>query len=358
MDILYEIRNQIAFITLNRPAALNALSYAMVLELHAKLRAYADDSHIRAVLIKGAGEKAFCAGGDIRELYQSATSGGALHREFFAAEYRLDHFLHRYPKPCLALMNGITMGGGMGIAQGSRSRVATERTRMAMPEVAIGLFPDVGASFFLSRLPGAVGVYLALTGSQMDAGDALYAGLADFFVATARLDELERALQTISWSSDSHADITQAIGRCAADELPDSKLAQLRPAIDAHFAHADVQALLHSLAGERRPEYVEWARQTHELISSRCPTLLVVSLCELQRGRALSLDDCFRMELTMMQHTVERSDFREGVRALLVDKDRAPRWQPGNLKDVTRASVDAFFEERWQADEHPLAELQ
>jgi len=200
MEILSEVRNHIAFITLNRPAALNALSYEMILELDKQLREYAIDPNVRAVLIKGAGEKAFCAGGDIRSLHQSATSGGSLHQQFFIAEYRLDHYLHFYPKPYIALMDGITMGGGMGLAQGSKLRVVTDRTRIAMPEVGIGLFPDVGGSYFLSRLPGALGTYLALTGNQIRAADALYTRLADAYLARSAIEQLDAVLSALRWS--------------------------------------------------------------------------------------------------------------------------------------------------------------
>jgi enoyl-CoA hydratase/carnithine racemase len=173
-EILFEARNHVGLVTLNRPAVLNALSYSMILEMHAQLRQWALDPSIYAVVVRGAGDKAFCAGGDVRAVHASFTQSSNAHRDFFASEYRLDYFIHRYPKPYIALMDGIVMGGGMGIAQGASLRVVTDRTRMAMPEVGIGFFPDVGASYFLSRLPVALGAYLGLSG--VDPSATLYAG--------------------------------------------------------------------------------------------------------------------------------------------------------------------------------------
>src|ERR1700749_466911 len=207
MTGISEIRNNIAFITLNRPGALNALSLAMILELRDLLERCSAEPEVYAIVLQGAGDKAFCAGGDIRALYQSFKSSGSLHREFFAAEYPVDYLLYDYPKPYIALMDGITMGGGMGLAQGSRLRIVGERTRMAMPEVAIGFFPDVGASYLLSRLPGQLGRYFALTGVQIGAADALYSHLADLYLPPAAIAATRNELLTLRWSTDRFADL-------------------------------------------------------------------------------------------------------------------------------------------------------
>lgn len=353
MNILSEIRNHVAFVTLNRPTVLNALSHEMVLDLATLLRDHAADPNVRALLIKGAGEKAFCAGGDIRALYQSVTSGGTLHHEFFRAEYQLDQSLHEYPKPYVAVMNGITMGGGMGIAQGSQLRLATDRTRLAMPEVGIGLFPDVGGSYFLSRLPGAIGNYLALTGTAILAADALYAKLADMYVSTSSLEPLERALEQLIWSADPRSDVSATLHQLASVDLPPPPLAALRPAIDCHFTQANVPAIMRSLQNENRPEYVEWARQTHRMMSARSPTMMAVALQQLRLGKGLSLADCFRMELAMVRQCFVQGDFIEGVRALIIDKDNSPRWNPARLEDVTDAMVQAFFPTSQKVDAAP-----
>src|ERR1700691_94865 len=264
-DILCAVRGSLAVVTLNRPAVLNALSLEMIHGLRSTLRDCAHDSRVRAVLIQGAGGKAFCAGGDIRALYQSVTSGGTRHHEFFPAEYPLDYLLYSYPKPYLALLDGITMGGGMGISQRSRLRIVGERTRIAMPEVGIGLFPDVGGSYFLSRLPGALGIYLALTGSQIRAVDALYVGLADVYVPAESTQSIASSLESLEWTDDARADAGRALGALAAQELPEAPLSAVRLGIDAHFAEPTVPAVLAALGQERRPEFAAWARQTAAL---------------------------------------------------------------------------------------------
>jgi len=363
MEILSEVRNHVAFITLNRPAALNALSLGMIKELRADLHKFAHDSGVHAVVIRGAGEKAFCAGGDIRALYESYRSSGTLHVEFFATEYPLDYVLYSYPKPYVALLNGIVMGGGMGVSQSSRLRIVGERTRMAMPEVAIGFFPDVGGSYFLSRLPGRIGLYLALTGAQLRAADALHAGLADFYLSPASLEQLDGRLNSLQWST-AHSDpnasriaITELLTELAGDP-GNAPLAAMRPAIDQHFAADSVAVLLKSLHSEMRPEFKDWAQQTAALIATRSPTMLAVALRQLQLGRSMTLAQCLRMEIGMAKQCFAQGDFVEGIRAMIIDKDNKPAWRPSQLADVTPASVDAIFEDPWGATLHPLAHLE
>jgi enoyl-CoA hydratase/carnithine racemase len=357
-EILCDIRNHVAIITLNRPAALNALSFEMIVELRALLRRCAGDAQIRAIFLRGAGEKAFCAGGDIRALYRSYKESGSLHREFFVAEYPLDYLLYSYPKPYIVLLDGITMGGGMGLAQGSTLRIVGERTRIAMPEVSIGLFPDVGASYFLSRLSGSLGPYLALTGSQIRGVDALYTRLADVYLPPAAIASLADDLGTLSWSDNWNADVRGLIHARAAQGLLAPSLSLLRSAIDRHFSQATVAAILASLDAESRDDYAQWARQTAELMRSRSPTMLAVALRQLERGKSMSLADCFRMELGMVEQCFEQGDFVEGVRAFIIDKDNSPRWKPARLDEVTDASVEAFFRTRWRGAAHPLAGLE
>ena len=358
MEILGEIHGGIATATLNRPAALNALSRDMVLELHAQLRGWADDPQVKAIVIRGAGEKAFCAGGDIRALHHSFTTGGTLHHEFFALEYELDYFVHRYPKPCIGLMGGIAMGGGMGIAQGAQVRIVTDTTRIAMPEVGIGLIPDVGASYFLSRLPGALGLYLALTGNQVRAADALYAGLADLYLPAEALARVHDTLRQVQWSNDPRADVSDALRSLGTTQLPDAPLASVRSAIDRHFGHGDIAGILQSLRGETSPEHSAWAQQTLATMATRSPLTVAVALRQLQRGKTLSLAECFRMELGLVRHCFERGDFIEGVRALIVDKDNKPRWRHGNIETVPDTVIDAFFQDPWGGHVHPLAGLE
>lgn len=359
MHIEYAIRNGIAWVTLNRPDALNALTLPMVTELQASLERYAADSNIRAVLIRGAG-RAFCAGGDVRALYESYQSGGTLHEEFFRVEYALDYFLHRYPKPYLALLDGIVMGGGMGLAQGARLRLVGERTRMAMPEVSIGFFPDVGASYFLANAPGQIGTYLGLTGVSLRAADALYARLADWYLPPAAIEALPATLDTVFWRGDDpagwFADLLLVLEPRAADAGP-APLEALRPAIDEHFAAADVPTLLASLRAEQRAPYAAWAQQTAELLTTRSPTMLAVTLRQLVRGRTLKLAECFRFELGIAQRSLQQGDFIEGVRAIIIDKDRAPVWQPASSAAIRSADIEALLSDPWAGQTHPLAAL-
>ena len=425
-EVLCETRNQVAIITLNRPAALNALSFRMLGELREALRRCAADTGIRAVVLRGAGDRAFCAGGDIRALYQSFQESRSEHLEFFIAEYALDYSLHRYPKPYIALMDGITMGGGMGIAQGSTLRVVGERTRIAMPEVGIGLFPDVGASYFLSRLDGSLGAYLALTGVPIRGVDAVYAGLADVFLPPAAIAALADDLGALRWTADRDSgtahgnskhdvndcsiggsihgdrdhngqgdrdsysisdsdkndrdpdgsgnsdrngnskgksdrdtqDLRRLLHESAAQELPAPSLSVLRPAIDHHFARPSVEQILASLDSESRAEYAEWAQQTAKIMRGRSPTMMSVALQQLQRGKTMGLAECFRMEAGMVEQCFAQGDVIEGIRALIIDKDNAPRWNPSRLEQVTDASVNAFFRERWHRGNHPLGDLE
>jgi enoyl-CoA hydratase/carnithine racemase len=269
--------------------------------------------------------------------------------------------MHLFPKPYIALIDGIVMGGGMGIAQGSRMRIVGERTRMAMPEVAIGFFPDVGASYFLSRLPGSLGAYLALTGVQIRAADALYAGLADAYLPRAGVDALDLELNTLAWPdarSEDGAAIAALIQRLAGHGLPVPPLAQFRPAIDEHFAAPSVPLLLRSLEAESRPQFLEWARTTVDLINTRSPTMLAVTLEQLRRGKSMSLAQCLRMELGMVRQSFIQGDFMEGVRAMIIDKDNAPVWRVQHIDEVTEAEVAEIFTDPWAGATHPLATLE
>jgi len=325
-ELQVEVRNGVATVTLNRPEALNALTLGMLKDLSARLDDWETDDRVRMLVLRGAGEKAFCAGGDLRALYDSFKAAGDRpwsstlpgsgsvpgSIEFFEVEYALDYRIHMYPKTVVAVMDGIVMGGGMGISQGARVRIVGDRTRMAMPETAIGLFPDVGGSYFLSRLPGALGTYLGLVGPALRAADAIYCGLADVNIGAAAASEIEA----------------------------------LAPAIDLHFGRDSVPAIIASLEGEKRPEFRDWAAKTLEALAKKSPTMLAVTLEQLRRGAKMSLADCFRMELNMVHGCFAQGDFIEGIRALIVDKDNKPRWNPARLADVTTASVETFFTPR------------
>lgn len=341
--VLIEVRNRVGYLTLNRPAGLNAVTLEMVRMLHRQLQAWADDQNVVAVVLRGAGEKAFCAGGDIRSLYDSYKSGDSLHREFFEEEYALDQYIHAYTKPLVALMNGFVLGGGMGLVQGASLRVISERTRMGMPEVGIGYFPDVGGSYFLSRLPNNLGIYMGLTGNHVSSADALYAGLADYSIPYERFTELEQCLDQQDWSTPALQTLTNLLVSMGCTELPDPPFAALAAAIEQHFAHDSVAAIRRSLAEEARSEYRDWAAETLRVIDNRSPLSLSVTLEMFRRGRTLSLADCFAMELKLDRQWFDGGDIIEGVRALIVDKDKNPRWNPPSLEQVTPERVAAFF---------------
>ena len=342
---LAQVRNHVGYFTLNRPAALNVLSLQMVRDMHAQLRQWAGDPQVRLVVVRGAAGKAFCAGGDIRALYDAHLSQTPGYMQFFVEEYDLDHYIYRYPKPYVALMDGYVMGGGMGISQGAALRIITERTRMAMPEVGIGFFPDAGGSYFLSRLQGVMGNYFGLTGVHIRAADAVYGGLADFVLSSDRLAALDGLLDAMQWSDSPLEQLKDSLKSLQTDDAAaDAPLANLREAIELHFSLPTVAAIKASLAAEARPAFAAWAQESLNSMERASPLAMSVTLEELRRARKLSMADCFRMENTMVRAWFRRGDFIEGVRALIVDKDNQPNWNPVKLDAVTPEQVSSYFE--------------
>ncbi|NUT78569.1 enoyl-CoA hydratase/isomerase family protein [Pseudomonas sp. C1C7] len=342
-DVLAEVRNHIGHLTLNRPAGLNALTLDMVRHLQRQLDAWAQDPQVHAVVLRGAGEKAFCAGGDIRSLHDSFKSGDTLHVDFFVEEYALDIAIHHYRKPVLALMDGFVLGGGMGLVQGADLRVVTEKSRLAMPEVGIGYFPDVGGSYFLPRVPGELGIYLGVSGVQIRAADALYCGLADWYLDSSKLTTLDEQLDQLQWHDTPLKDLQGLLATLAVQQLPDAPLEALRPAIDHFFALPDVPSIVEQLREVTVADSHEWAATTADLLATRSPVAMAVTLEMLRRGRHLSLEQCFALELHLDRQWFERGDLIEGVRALLIDKDKNPRWNPPTLQALDAAHVASFF---------------
>ncbi|MFN3357606.1 MAG: enoyl-CoA hydratase/isomerase family protein [Pseudomonas sp.] len=343
-EILVDVRNHIGHLTLNRPAGLNAITLNMVRRLTQQLQAWSDDPTVYAVVLRGAGEKAFCAGGDIRSLYDSFKAGDTLHEDFFVEEYALDLAIHHYPKPVLALMDGFVLGGGMGLVQGADLRVVTERSRLAMPEVAIGYFPDVGGSYFLPRIPGELGIYLGVTGVQIRAADALYCGLADWYLESAKLADLDQRLDNLRWHDSPLKDLQGMLARIGVQQLPEPPLAALRPAIDHFFALPDIPSIVEQLQAVTVADSHEWALNTAHLMQTRSPLAMAVTLHMLRRGRRLPLEQCFALELHLDRQWFERGDLIEGVRALIIDKDKSPRWNPPTLHGLAVAHVESFFQ--------------
>jgi len=327
-DIQFEVRGRTGFVTLNRPQALNALTLAMIEAMDARLAAWATDPAVDVVVARGAGERAFCAGGDVRAIWQAGKDGDPLTRDFFRAEYRLNRRIKVFAKPYVALIDGITMGGGVGVSVHGSHRVATERTLFAMPETRIGLFPDVGASHFLPRLAGKLGLYLGLTGARLRAADALYAGVATHYVDSARLPELEATL----------ADGDVTLAGFTGDPGP-APLAEHRAAIDRCFAGTTVEGIV----GTLQDEGGEWAATALKALRAASPTSLKVTVEELRRGAKLEFDGSMSMEFRLSQACLARHDSYEGIRAAVIDKDNAPDWQPANLTDVSAELVAAHF---------------
>jgi enoyl-CoA hydratase/carnithine racemase len=356
--VLTRVANGTGIITLDRPKALNSLSLAMVRRLTDILLAWRDDAAVAAVVLTSSSEKALCAGGDIRFFHEAGhatpTGGSASLEDFFTEEYALNHLIHFYPKPYISIMDGVVMGGGMGIAQGGPQtglRIVTERTKMAMPEVNIGLFPDVGGSHFLSHAPGQLGNYLGLTGLTIGAADALYVGLADVFVPGAQLGELNALVA--STPGGQLADAIRAFaGRFTAD-AGQSVLETQRAAIDHHFGAGSVAAIMASLEKDENP----FLQKALTAMRQRSPLMMCVTWEMLRRGASLDVAGCLRMERSLVRRNFEHGEVLEGVRALVIDKDNAPQWNPPALQDVTPEMVARFFEPVWPAFAHPLRHL-
>lgn len=359
-EVGFEIVNRVAIVTLDRPHALNALSHDMIALLTDIFAQCAEDDSIAAVVLRGAGERAFCAGGDVRKLYHAARND-PLHEtpwlKFFIDEYRLDYTVHRFAKPVVALMDGIVMGGGMGLAQGAALRIATERTRMAMPETRIGLLPDVGATHFLRVLPRDLALYVGLTGARLSGADAKRVGLADECVPSAWLRGFIERLEKVRWddSPDAIAQLRRVFVPSANIERH-APLDDIRAQIRRHFsvcATGGVERIVASLAADES----DWARATLAALESHSPTMLEVTHHALMRGRQMPLADCFRMELGIVYRAIDDGDFVEGVRALIIDKDERPRFAPTTLAQVRAGRVQHFLSSPWRKEMHPLADL-
>jgi enoyl-CoA hydratase len=347
-EILLGREGGLAILTINRPKALNALTLDNYRRFDPALRAWEVDPSVCAVLVQGVGDRAFCAGGDVRAVYEAGrgiSGDPSLPAVFFREEYELIRRIHHFPKPYLAVIDGITMGGGAGISVNGAYRIATERTLFAMPETGIGLFPDVGATRFLNRCPGRVGRYLGLTGSRLNAGDALYCGFATHLVKQAEiaalLHELAGAARTRDWN-----DTVKACLARFAVNLPPSPLAALQPAIDRCFASDSIEAILDALAVEAAAgsDDAAWAEKTRSDLLTKSPTSLKITLRQLTIGRDFDLEAALSLEYRLTQHVMAAHDFYEGVRAMLIDKDQRPQWRPATLAEVSDKMIDAYFE--------------
>ena len=361
-EVSTEIRVHVGFITLNRPAALNALSLGMIRSITQTLKSWQQDDAVGAVAMRGVSKTgpfgAFCAGGDIRFFHQAALAGDAALEDFFTEEYALNHLVHHYPKPTIAFMDGIVMGGGMGLAQGMSMRLVTEQTKMAMPETQIGLFPDVGGGYFLSRCPGHIGEWLGLTGELVAPNDAVAFGLADAVVESQTMPTVWEALGQLS-NPDKAAIQKLIYSNSAASK---NHLARARGLIDPIFSKNSVSDIVAALQADSSA----WAQETLTRLRHKSPLMLHVTLEQIRRARSMTLADDLRMERDLVHHcfnpkhlgkTPARSETVEGIRAQAIDKDRAPHWSPASIEDVSAEMVEPFFVSPWALIAHPLRAL-
>ncbi|MFC9353325.1 enoyl-CoA hydratase/isomerase family protein [Arthrobacter sp. NPDC057013] len=323
---------RLGHIILNRPKSMNALTHGMVKAMTAALTEWENDDSVSTILLTGAGERGLCAGGDIVAIYHDALDGGHETASFWADEYKLNALIARYPKPYVAVMDGVVLGGGVGVSAHASVRIVTERTKLGMPETGIGFVPDVGGTFLLSRAPGELGTHVALTAGTITGQDAIALGLADYYVTSDKLPALVQAL--------AHGEAHPTVQAFAANYYPPSPLAEERAWIDECYAFDDVQAILDALQHASAPA----ARDASERIRAKSPTALQVTLESLRRARRLSLlEEALDQEYRVSLRCLAGRDFPEGIRAQVIDKDRSPRWSPPSLTEVSTDAVEAYF---------------
>jgi len=340
-DLIVRREGAVGVARLNRPKTINALTLEMTRDFERALASFAADPAIALALVEGAGERGLCAGGDIRGLYDSARAKGDLGKVFWREEYILNARIAQFPKPYVAYMDGLVMGGGVGLAAHGSHRIVTDKTKVGMPEVGIGFFPDVGGTWLLSRAPGEIGTYFGLTGQTMNGADAVYSGFADFYVPSAKWPDLRTALTALPASAGA-AQVAGLIRSFA--EKPEPAIAQQhRQQIDALFGHDTIEDIVAALRADRS----DFAQATLEALAGKSPTSLKVALKLLRQARtATSLQECLVREYRAALQVFESDDFIEGVRAAIIDKDRQPKWQPSLVEDVTPQIVARYFADR------------
>ncbi len=332
-EVLTRVESGVGRITLNRPQALHALNRTMCEAMTAALLAWRDDDAVQSVLIDHAGERGFCAGGDIRMIAESGAGDASEAKAFFETEYRLNHLLFEYPKPVTAIVDGIVMGGGVGISEPAEVRIATERTTYAMPETGIGLFPDVGGGWFLSRMPGETGTWLALTGARLKAADTVFLGIHSHYLPS---DTLEAFRAILAVDPAHPADVADGLEDDAGEPPVEAHI----EAIDRLFAFDTVEQIFAALEADGS----DWALAQLGTLKTKSPQSLKVTLLQLRTGRSLSsFAEALAMEYALGGRVVRTHDFQEGVRSVIVDKDNAPNWSPAGLEDVSEAALDALF---------------
>jgi len=339
-DIIFEVKNHIGHILLNCPQRLNAINSYMAALLQETLQKWAENSEIHAVIIQGAGQKAFCAGGDLKEIYTLFKSHQMdVLETFFLTEYLLSAFIARYPKPYIAFMNGITMGGGMGLAMHGSHRMVTENSLLAMPENRIGFFPDVGAAYFLNQCPGQLGLFLALTGYRLTPADALYSGLATGYIPQESISHAVQLLETTDLSREPYETIGELLNLPSGVSFETSLLKTYRSQIDALFSLSSVEEIMAAI-GIQRDKF--WY-QILDCLEALCPLSLKITYRLMRWATRQPLHEVIKLEYHLSQKFLKDSTFLEGIRAVVIEKDNCPYWQPQKLEDVTNKMIEAYF---------------
>lgn len=339
-EILFDVKGSVGWVTLNRPQALNALTFDMVRQMDRKLIAWAKDPAISAVVITGAGGRAFCAGGDVktvamvgRESMKKGEGGGQVLHDFFREEYTVNNRIFSFPKPYISLIDGIVMGGGVGVSAHGKYRVLTGNTLFAMPETTIGFFPDVGGGYFLPRCPGQTGLYLALTSKKIKAVDAMYIGFGTHFVSAEKMAALSEEIVR------SPQNLDAVLKSFSSKPEGESELVPYREKVDRYFSHDRVEDIMKDLEKDSS----EWAAETLKAMKGMSPTSMKIALRQIRLGAKMSFAEVMTMEYRLSQACLARHDFYEGVRAALIDKDRNPKWQPATVDDLSDTDIDACF---------------
>ncbi|BFZ22604.1 hypothetical protein BsWGS_25643 [Bradybaena similaris] len=352
-NLLFQKRGQVQHVIINRPSALNALNLSMIRDLTAKLKDCVHDPRTSVITIRGAGGKAFCAGGDLKSLTYSVKDGSNYGQQFFFEEFTLNYIIGTFPKPLISIMNGITFGGAAGLTVVGRFNVATDQSVFCMPECAIGLFPDVGSGYFLSRLPGNFGMFLGLTGHRLRGHEIVRAGLASHYIEHSQIPHLDSILETLQppVSVDDINALLHEFQDMSAASIPEScTLEQHREQIARCFSGDSVEEIVSNLEHDRSP----WALAQLSAIKKMSPTSLKITFRLLKEGLNKNLAETLKTEYRLTQRCVADKDFHEGIRATILDKDHKPRWSPDNLKDVTAEKVDYYFSPLSQGQELDL----
>ena len=363
-SIGFSKQGSLGVLTLQSPATLNALTLEMVQGIEHHLRRSAADPEIAVLVLRGAGEKSFCAGGDVKKVVLAAKSDSndRYPLDFFVTEYRLDYSIHVYPKPILVLGHGIVMGGGIGLLSGATCRVVTETAQLAMPEIAIGLYPDVGGSYFLSRLPGHLGLYLGLTAARINSADAIALKFADFILQASDFEALLEELLGVPWQDDEATNrlfLKKTLQHFAAraKAVPEMTVLPRQAEIERLIGGKSLTEIAASFSPARNSAD-PWIATGAQSFLNGCPTSAGIMIEQWKRGKTMSLADCFRMELDLSLNCVKRPNFREGVRARLIDKDQAPHWTPATLAEVSDDWIQEHFRSPWSPESHPFKDLE